>query len=172
MTAPRVDRASIHRRHADGRFVAESEDEAKARFWSNVSRSGRGCWEWTGMKQSGYGRCFWRGKYMKAHRLMLLLMGRDVPAEMSVDHLCSNPGCVNPDHLDVVAIRVNILRGTCNPAAINARKIQCKRGHQLAITDKAGKRHCRECRIEHYRSYRQRKRASHDALAAALEGKP
>jgi hypothetical protein len=37
-----------------------------------------------------------------------------------LDHLCRRPACVNPDHLDPVAHRVNVIRGAA-PAISRAR---------------------------------------------------
>lgn len=36
--------------------------------------------------------------------------GRLVPNHLVVDHLCGNPPCVNPHHLDVVTQRTNLAR--------------------------------------------------------------
>lgn len=62
--------------------------------------------------------------------------------------VCCNPACVNPEHLEVVTDRVNILRGT-GTAARNARKTHCKRGHPLSgdnlIVEKSRKRQCHKC---------------------------
>ena len=71
---------------------------------------------------------------------------------MYLDHLCRNTICVNPDHLEIVTPRENVLRGF-GPTAIKARQTHCKKvlhplsGDNLYL--KNGKngveRHCREC---------------------------
>ena len=44
---------------------------------------------------------------------------------------CRNPACVNPDHLEPVSIRENLLRGV-GPSAQHAKKTHCPAGHSYA----------------------------------------
>ena len=72
-----------------------------------------------------------------------------IPDGLHLDHLCRNTVCVNPDHLEPVTIRVNLMRGVSSPA-INAAKDYCLRGHPLAgdnlrIEPSTGYRKCRAC---------------------------
>ncbi len=72
------------------------------RFWSSVDRtaSKRGCWLWTGSKNSkGYGRFFLDGRHYYSHRVSWALAGREVPGELQICHTCDVELCVNPDHL-------------------------------------------------------------------------
>lgn len=80
------------------------------RFWSRVRMgSSHGCWEWTGAATSdGYGRLNVNGRQMLAHRLSWELANGEIPKKMDVDHRCSNPRCVNPDHLRVVTRSQNM----------------------------------------------------------------
>lgn len=71
-----------------------------------------GCWEWLASKnERGYGRVrdAERGE-MKAHRAVYELLMGDIPEGMELDHLCRNPSCVNPDHLEPVTHRENMVR--------------------------------------------------------------
>lgn len=124
------------------------------RFWSKVSISESGCWEWTARRDSdGYGaiRAFRRGLYFKAHRLAYQMVVGPIPAGLVIDHLCRNRGCVNPAHMEVVTIRENTLRGASNSAQ-NARKTMCRNGHPFDerntyVGTNRGRpvRSCRQC---------------------------
>ena len=109
-----------------------------------------GCWLWHGSgDELGYGR-FWDGKRdVQAHRWAYEHFVGPIPDGLVIDHLCRVPACVNPDHLEPVTQRVNLLRGLA-PTAINARKTYCSRGHALVgknlIRRKGGQRGCRTCK--------------------------
>ncbi len=81
------------------------------------------CWEWGGGKAGlGYG-VFWYGtRQGYAHRFSYEHFRGPIPSGLHIYHLCRNPGCVNPDHLDVVTNRENALRG-------NVMKPVCPHGH-------------------------------------------
>jgi hypothetical protein len=53
-----------------------------------------------------------------------------IPLGKEPDHLCRVRRCCNPDHMELVTSRENVLRGV-SPAANNARKTHCNRGHEL-----------------------------------------
>lgn len=104
-----------------------------ARFWSKVEKT-ENCWIWKNKPgSSGYGifNVGRRSRYL-AHRVSLSLIGASLPQDFNVqiDHICKNRLCVRPDHLEVVSLRENILRGN-SITAQNARKTHCKRGHLL-----------------------------------------
>src|SRR5580658_5598817 len=78
------------------------------------------CWEWRASKRKGYGQINRgrRGEGMtNAYHALYEELRGPVPAGMDLDHLCCNPGCVNPAHLEVVTHRENLLRGETIAAA-------------------------------------------------------
>lgn len=90
-----------------------------------------GCWWWTGAVQApGYGRFGIARQTFYAHRISYSLFVGTIPVGLEIDHLCRQPGCVNPRHLEPVTHRVNGLRGV-GACAANARKTHCLRGHPL-----------------------------------------
>ena len=128
---------------------------AEERFWLLVSKAGQDeCWEWRGCKQAGYGRFGADRKSYPAHRWLYERIHGPLVRDVSLvqlDHLCRNRGCVNPAHLEPVTRKENILRGEA-PAAKNARKTHCKRGHPLSGQNLVIKGHgaqpkYRACRI-------------------------
>lgn len=90
------------------------------------------CWEWTRAprNQDGYGGVTYDGRRWLVHRLVWTLLVGPIPEGMTLDHLCRNHRCANPDHLEQVTLRENKRRGY-SPPAIQARKGTCKRGHDM-----------------------------------------
>lgn len=113
---------------------------------ATVDRTGDGCWEWPGKRDpNGYGRA---GKWW-AHRVAYEVWVGPVPAGLELDHLCRNPACVRPDHLEPVTHRVNMLRGR-TIGARNAAKTHCIHGHEFTLANTyirsdTGGRQCRQC---------------------------
>lgn len=109
-----------------------------------------GCWLWTkGKSRDGYGE-FNAGRRWKAHRFAFHMAGNELIPGLTLDHLCRVRHCVNPDHLEQVDLRTNILRGE-NPSAKAARVICCPKGHpydEQNTNTYQGYRRCKACRRE------------------------
>lgn len=118
-----------------------------------------GCWIWQGSKDtSGYGLVRIAGRLEKTHRAVLLERGVDLEG-LEVDHLCRVRACCNPDHLEAVTHRTNILRSPISPTSINYLKTHCANGHEFTPENtywrtNASGRDCRECRRTRMRKYR------------------
>lgn len=141
-----------------GRWLRHGDPLVRRRAFSAVERLDRyvekqenGCWIWTAaLNNHGYGTTVGVDKrHAYAHRLSYELHVGPIPDGMSLDHLCRTPACVNPDHLEPVTQRENVLRGR-GPFARNAAKTHCIRGHAYTPEntyyrrDRIG-RMCREC---------------------------
>lgn len=116
-------------------------------FWDRVDASGD-CWEWQGPRARGYGRVSIDGRMRPAHRVAYETLVGPVPEGLVLDHLCRVRACVNPDHLEPVTNRENVLRGV-GPTARHAVQTHCGKGHPFTPentywSEKAGRR-CRAC---------------------------
>lgn len=111
-----------------------------------------GCWEWVGgLNSNGYGKMKLGKASAGAHRVVYEMHRGPIPEGLHLDHLCRKPDCVNPDHLEPVTNRENMMRGE-NFAAKNAAKTHCHRGHPfegdnlIVIKRSTPGRNCRTCR--------------------------
>ena len=109
------------------------------------------CWTWLWHKdRSGYGTVFWKGRGQSVHRVMYELVNGPVPLGLELDHLCRNRACFNPQHLEPVTHRENMVRGY-GWAGRNNRKTHCPSGHpyddENTYRTKDGRR-CRACHRE------------------------
>ena len=130
------------------------------RFWSKVNKTAS-CWIWLAKRDSsGYGWFGIGSKMFSAHRVAYTLTFGSIREGMTLDHVCRNPSCVNPDHCEQVTLEENVLRGQSVPAK-NARKTHCKHGHEFTASNtyltKEG-RHCLTCRAINIRKWWARKK--------------
>ncbi len=118
------------------------------RFWSKVEVfHPAGCWEWAGQRSEklyGYHYVTENGKCrsLLAHRVSFTLLLGEIPAGLVLDHLCRNPSCVNPDHLEPVTFEENFRRGHVRNRAF------CRKGHVISNeSTRVNSRGIRECRV-------------------------
>ena len=126
-----------------------------------------GCWIWTGqIMWSGYPLIKNENRRTtRAHRVAHELFKGPIPKGLTIDHLCRNRACVNPNHLEAVSIHANTMRSQISLSTINAKKTHCVHGHLLDKVNKQGSRIHRSCRIcnnarslKHYYSKKERSR--------------
>lgn len=145
--------------------------EEAERFWSYVALppSPDECWLWEGaLNNKGYGRFNLRGQALGAHRVSYTISRGVIPPEMVLDHLCRNPRCINPSHLETVTQRENVLRGDL-PRVMAERggspDDPCPKGHEpnwgyyrYNGPDRPRTRGCKTCNNERARKRAARKR--------------
>lgn len=148
------------------------------RLINKMEVSDSGCWDWLGWcDRDGYGHFSLNmRKKLKAHRLSYELHKGAIPKDLTIDHLCRNRKCCNPDHLEAVTRAENNRRGVgiarmqafhknlsperakamrkaaAKKASTKRRsKTSCKHGHLFSpdntyVAIKSGHRSCKTCR--------------------------
>lgn len=136
------------------------------RFLSKVNKTGE-CWNWVArVDKDGYGVFSLNRKNVRAHRYSYEEYKGKIGSGLVIDHLCRNKSCVNPDHMETVTNKENILRGFWG-GAINHRKTHCINGHPLSgknlyVQVKTGKRYCRTCDRRRGTEYEKRKKQNNE----------
>lgn len=140
------------------RWPLSAEERFQGKYRVNLAS---GCWLWTaGLNHKSYGMFSYHSLNMPAHRFSYELYKGPIPSQMQIDHTCHNNTdcvggntcihrrCVNPDHLELVTARINILRGR-GIAARCGIVTQCPSGHPYSgdnlYTNPSGSRICRIC---------------------------
>lgn len=138
------------------------------RFAEKIALTDSGCIEWiAGTNEHGYGIFFIskspRRRFVRAHRWSYEYHVGAIPDGLVLDHLCRNPPCVNPAHLEPVTSGENVLRGE-SPSARHKALTHCPASHPYSganlYIDPAGSRHCRECKRARDRRRSQTRRAA------------
>ena len=92
------------------------------RFYRNIKKDEiSGCWTWLGAGSGkfynkedgsgGYGMLRLHGENYMAHRWSYEQKHKiKLTSEDTIDHLCRNTRCVNPDHLEKITLAENIKR--------------------------------------------------------------
>jgi len=98
-------------------------------FWSKVHRT-PSCWFWGGRLLNGYGiiqiydREKQKQKAFRPHRLAYEFCKGPIPPGLVIDHLCRNPACVNPAHLEAVTMLENLRRGAWTGGVLHASRVR------------------------------------------------
>lgn len=111
--------------------IPEMDIKDIVRFISSIEFSKK-CWVFKKGKKNKSGYCdfHFKGKSYSAHRVSYEFFTKDkIPLDYAIDHLCKNPPCVNPSHLEVVTHSENTRRGN-GISSIFKRRDSCIRGHK------------------------------------------
>jgi hypothetical protein len=132
-----------------------------------ISAAASGCWQWTGpinVKGSGagYGQTRYMGLRYLVHRLVYELVVGPIRVGLTLDHLCRNRSCVNPEHLEQVSLAENRARARkTDPSGARC----CPSGHAYAgdnilwgISHGRRTRRCRRCNRERQQRSRDSRR--------------
>jgi hypothetical protein len=94
------------------------------------------CWIWgLALNPNGYGHIEREGRHHGAHRWVYEQIVGPIPAGMTIDHLCRNKPCVNPDHLEPVTHAENLRRRPCS-------RITMDQAREIRARVAAGERQC------------------------------
>lgn len=133
--------------------------ELSVRLFKQRQIQPNGCWLWTGLlDRDGYGRLHHDGRMRILHRIAFQALVGPIPEGLTLDHLCRNRACFNPNHLEPVTLQENIHRGQRA-----APKTHCVHGHlydeKNTFLQGDGVRRCKACRREQARSRKLRRAA-------------
>lgn len=118
-----------------------------------------GCWIYDSARPGHYARVnIGGGQSRPAHAVTWEHYNGPVPDGLELDHLCREPRCINPLHVEPVPHRVNVLRGE-SPLIVLHREQRCAKGHPASESyrrrDTGRVVFCRTCRNERRRAARQ-----------------
>lgn len=131
------------------------------RIWAKIVVHPLGCWEYQGhLIKGGYGMISLGGRPGRralVHRIMYRDWFGSIPGDLTLDHLCFNTRCCNPNHLEPVTRSENTKRqwraGRADAGKTQLLRTHCKRGHPF---DEQNTRHydnkrvCRACARHNY----------------------
>lgn len=131
------------------------KEPLKDRIIRSVKVADNGCWNWIyRLNRAGYGLICIRSDSAKhnrfAHRMAYEAFVCPIPEGMTIDHLCDNKRCCNPEHLRIATALDNYMRYVreCRKD-IDYRLVACglpdhRKGRNL-YTAPDGRKSCRAC---------------------------
>lgn len=143
-------------------------EKNKKRLQRRAPPVASGCWLWTGpsshdgyghlnVRQPGNARQPGASKKWRAHRLAWTVFRGPIPEGLTIDHLCKNKLCVNPEHLEPCTMLENLHRHTRPHGDI------CKLGLHVRLP---GTSRCGECHRATLNRWYHRHKGQKSALKA------
>ena len=100
-----------------GNIASQPQMYCPGHRWQHqyVINRNTGCWELPPDKVHGYGRIRRDGRLWLAHRWYWSQRYGPIPEGMTLDHLCRNRACCNPDHMELCTQAENSRRVANHP---------------------------------------------------------
>lgn len=91
-------------------------ENLKEKIMSHILVTSKGCWEWQGAKTgAGYGNIcihydpkIQKSKNGMVHRVVYEIMKEPIPKGKVLSHICNNPPCCNPNHMEPMSQKRNL----------------------------------------------------------------
>ena len=100
------------------------------------------CWLWTGPLNGGpgnYGYIYLEGRKQLAHRFSVEIhTQKKIPEGKVISHLCNNPQCVNPYHLEIATQKQNVAHMMKSNRDNIGRKLTHRDVSEIRISDRPG----------------------------------
>jgi len=126
------------------------------RLWRKTELSDSECWEWQGWRGTwGHGYISvgsakdGTNRLVLVHRLAYETLVGPIPEGLEIDHLCRNPCCLNPSHLQPVTHRENLDRSPFAWWHKRRALTHCPQGHPYDAQNTIWRydhRYCRACK--------------------------
>lgn len=160
MTTFTAERQATLRERIRARATVEDRGYRTPCWISDRAAGGKGGYTKIGVTINGEQQLWY------THRLAYVLFVGPIPEGLQIDHRCNQTKCCNPDHLEPVTVRENLLRST-NAVADQRAQDECVAGHAFdeanTYVDSLGRRHCRACKRRRHSEWRQRRKAARSA---------
>ena len=133
-------------------FVRATNKTPEQKFEEyHIPEPNSGCWLWLGcLDGKNYGILSIKRRNVYAHRFSYVKKYGAIPAGKELDHTCRNTFCCNPDHVEPVTHRENMLRSPVTLGGRHARRTHCPQGHAYDLENTyigpLGTRFCKACR--------------------------
>lgn len=125
--------------------MIELDEKALNRFINKIAFE-NDCWLFTSsLNGDGYGTFSTVDGVVRGHQMSYHWWHGALQNGLEIDHICQTRNCVNPDHLEAVTHKENVLRGNAWAAHLARQQVCAKCGGEFSI-EPNGKRRCIPCR--------------------------